>query len=60
MTDKLYDLILTIFIWTSIWIIFEYFFIDGDIKSTSLCLYIGSCLGYMMGVFGKKFTRKKK
>ncbi len=59
MTDKTYDIILTILIWSTLWFLLEYFVIEGDVKETSVCLYIGSCLGYIMGVTTKKFTRKK-
>jgi hypothetical protein len=57
--EKIYDIVLTIFIWTSLWFILEYFFVEGDIEETTLCLYIGACIGYIMGQFGKKFKLKK-
>lgn len=57
--EKIYDVVLTLLIWISLWVILEWL-IPGDVKETTITLYIGACLGYIMCTFTAKFKRKKK
>jgi Ca2+/Na+ antiporter len=58
--EKIYDIFITLGIWIILWCVLEYFLIDGDVKQTTVNLYIGCCLGYIMCMFTKKYKRKKK
>ena len=57
--EKLYDIVLTLSMWILIGCIFEYF-TPGDIKESSLNIYMGACLGYIVCMFTAKFKRKRK
>jgi len=56
--EKIYDIVLTLLIWVSLWVVLEWL-IPGEVKDTTITLYIGACLGYIICMFGKKFKLKK-
>ena len=56
--EKIYDIVLTLLIWISLWIVLEWI-TPGDVKETTINLYAGACLGYIMCMFTGKFKLKK-